>query len=272
MKTPRMIGMDFDLTLIGYGPGGCFIPPKTQELLAEQVRAGREVGIVSGRVAHEMADLVTRAGMTWGKPFPTFYISRESYIFWRVADKFLPDEEWNAARAEEMKVLARTICAHTPGWLDALAERNLVPKHWIIWGEYCLEMHFHTMEEAEQARVHLVDWTRAVPLARAHRNRFMAHVLLDTGGKGRSLLHAATSRGIAPDEVLAVGDTLNDMDMLDGRYGLCSGAVGNADDSLKDAVRANNGIIATGNAGFGLAEIIRKATGAGPADALPAPD
>ena len=166
-------------------------------------------------------------------------------------------------RAAEVACLARTLCEKTPDWLDALAAEGLIPKHWILCGDYCLELHFHTIETAGQTRLLLVDWVQDTPLARAHRNRLMAHVLLATAGKGCTLPHAAQAKGIAPDHVLAVGDTLNDIDMLDGCFGFKSGAVGNTDESLKEAVPANNGIIATGRAGAGLGEILRAYEGAG---------
>ena len=93
-------------------------------------------------------------------------------------------------------------------------------------------------------------------MARVHRNRMLAQVVLSTAGKGNSLLRAATVKGLRPHQVLAIGDTLNDLDMLDGRHGFRAGAVGNADLVIKQAVLAAGGIVAEREAGAGLAEIL----------------
>ena len=112
-------------------------------------------------------------------------------------------------------------------------------------------------EDAEQVRQMLTEWVQDMPLARAHRNYALAHVVLATGGKGNTLLHAASQRGLAPGHVLAIGDSLNDLQMLDGRLGMHSGAVGNADPVVQQAVRAAGGIVATQRAGAGVGEILR---------------
>jgi len=48
--------------------------------------------------------------------------------------------------------------------------------------------------------------------------------------------------GIQADEVLAVGDGLNDLDMLDETYGFKCGTPGDAADSVKEVVLRRGGI------------------------------
>lgn len=251
-----IIGMDFDLTLVDYPEGKPHVPARTLDLLADLVRGGTEVGIVSGRYWWEMRDTLTEAGLAWGNPFPSFVAARETFIYWFREGRMTPDDEWNLPRGEEAAELARVLVPRETEFVTALEAEGLKMRRFILWGDYGMEMHFASAEEAERAREHLARWVASIRLARTHRNRFLAHVVLATAGKGRSLLRAAQSRGLRPDQVLAIGDTLNDLDMLDGALGFWTGAVGNADDVIKDAVTAAGGVVAEAAAGDGVAEII----------------
>lgn len=64
--------------------------------------------------------------------------------------------------------------------------------------------------------------------------------------------------GISPHEVLAMGDSDNDRDMLDGRFGFRSATTSNADEDIKEAVIGNNGYVATRPFGEGVAEALER--------------
>ena len=70
------------------------------------------------------------------------------------------------------------------------------------------------------------------------------------------MLRAATSRGIAPHEVLVVGDGLNDIDMMQEEFGFHCGTVSDAVPAVIDAVRARGGHVASKPSTYGLAEIL----------------
>jgi len=249
--------MDFDLTLVDYNENGPYVPRQTLDLLSDLIRGGLEVGIVSGRYWWEMRDLLEGAGLDWGKPFPSFVAAREAFIYWIRDGQMMPDIEWNRCRCEEVAELARILVPHETEFVQALEAEGLKIRRFILWGDYGLEVHFASAEEAETAREHLARWVADIHLARTHRNRLMAHVVLATAGKGKSLLRVAESKGLGPRNVLAMGDTLNDMDMLDGSLGFWTGAVGNADDVIQEAVRNAGGVVASATAGAGVAEIIQ---------------
>jgi hydroxymethylpyrimidine pyrophosphatase-like HAD family hydrolase len=70
--------------------------------------------------------------------------------------------------------------------------------------------------------------------------------------KGTTLARWASSRGVTRDAVMAVGDNLNDVDMLD--FAGVAVVMGNATDALK-----SRGYIQTGtNDEHGLADAIRR--------------
>ena len=85
----------------------------------------------------------------------------------------------------------------------------------------------------------------------------LANVALATGTKGATLRGVAEALGLPPERVLGIGDSLNDLDMVDGRYGLSGATMENGDAAIKDAVRKAGGIVAAGVAEAGVGEIIR---------------
>jgi len=58
--------------------------------------------------------------------------------------------------------------------------------------------------------------------------------------------------------VFCVGDSVNDLDMLDGRYGFHSGTVATAEEEIKEAIESNRGIIAQHPGGRGPVECLKK--------------
>jgi HAD superfamily hydrolase (TIGR01484 family) len=90
-----------------------------------------------------------------------------------------------------------------------------------------------------------------------NRNNRLVQVQDAAAGKGNVLRALADLWGLAPHEVLAVGDSANDFSMVDGRLGFRAGAPGNADDAIKEAVRAHGGYVAQERVGLGVLEILR---------------
>jgi hydroxymethylpyrimidine pyrophosphatase-like HAD family hydrolase len=54
-------------------------------------------------------------------------------------------------------------------------------------------------------------------------------------GKGSAVAHLAATLGIRPEEIVAVGDGMNDLDMIE--MAGCGVAMGNARDGLKQAAK-----------------------------------
>jgi HAD superfamily hydrolase (TIGR01484 family) len=249
----KLIGTDFDMTLVYNG-----IPQPTRDLLVEMVKRGIRVGIVSGRPWHDMRSMLTNLGIEFGRPYPNFLIGREKFILWVEEGKTREETAWNQLKMREMEALNFEIIRHAPVWLGRLRAARLEHRIWNIYGDYGFEVSYKTPEEAERARVILLGLAGRLRNAEVSRNYWGTNVTLATGSKGATLRHAAERLGIAPDEVLAIGDSLNDVSMLDGRYGLRSAAVANADPVVKKAVERSGGLIAENPGGDGVAEIIRK--------------
>ena len=92
--------------------------------------------------------------------------------------------------------------------------------------------------------------------AAVHRNGVMVTIYSKYAGKGKTLLEAAKHFHIEPDEVLAIGDSYNDISMIDGKLGFVGACVGNADEKIKKIVKDGGGYVGNGIAYKGVADIL----------------
>lgn len=252
-----LVALDFDMTLIHHTAHGMELPAVTRAQLTELVASGVHAGIVSGRYVWEMQDILERLGMKWANPFPTFYITREAFLYRLEKGAMAPDREWNDARAEETSRFMRRLSAEAGPLAERMEAEGMRLYKWILYSDYALEFHLSGEEEADAALRLIRERLQAAGIdAHVHRNRSVANVMHPRTGKGASLLRLAETMGLRPEQVLAVGDSLNDVDMLDGRFGFAGAAVSNAAPAVKAAVAARRGIIAGSPAGLGVAEII----------------
>jgi HAD superfamily hydrolase (TIGR01484 family) len=255
----KMVAMDFDMTLVDHTAQGILLPTETKALLISLLDSGMDVGIVSGRYFWEMKDILERLQMNWANPFPSFYISREAFIFRLEDGEMKPDLEWNEKYRKETADFMKDLSGRASDILDLLAAMGLQIYNWNLFSDYAFEIHLTNEEDAELA----CDLVRNCLIqdniiARVHRNRNVVNVLHPQTGKGNTLLRLAQTQNLRPEQILTIGDSLNDADMLDGHLGFRSGAVGNAAPIIKDIVNGNKGIVAHTRAGSGVAEIILK--------------
>ena len=71
-----------------------------------------------------------------------------------------------------------------------------------------------------------------------------------------TVLRYARSLGYRPEETLCIGDSLNDLTMLDGRFGFYSGTVANGAPEVRAAVLKSGGIVSERRASLGAADCI----------------
>jgi hydroxymethylpyrimidine pyrophosphatase-like HAD family hydrolase len=62
--------------------------------------------------------------------------------------------------------------------------------------------------------------------------------------------------GIPAERVMAIGDSINDLDMLNGEHGFFPVAVANAEPEIKEAVKKAGGMVTEKPASDGVAEAI----------------
>lgn len=253
----KLVALDLDGTLLDPGER---IQPETIEALELFVRRGGLVAINTGRPLPAIMRIMSANGVYPGRPFPHALIAEERELYLRDGSgAFQPVQPWNddiIAAEHALLPKARVIATHVEA---ALAAQGVVPKppNEAMEDERgFVERHFNTRDEAELAReVAVRVLPPDVPLQVVRNNRLIALRHRDVG-KGKLLRRLAALLGIPPEQVFAVGDSLNDLEMLDGQLGFKAGTVGNADPHVKAVVQAGGGPIAAQPASLGVAELI----------------
>jgi hydroxymethylpyrimidine pyrophosphatase-like HAD family hydrolase len=257
----RLIGMDFDWTLLDHSGRGRRMDDKLIKWLSCFIEDGNYAGIVSGRNAWEMKDILEREGYSWGKPFPNFYIHRESYINIVENGKDMSYEEHNIPTRKQVSDFLLQLGQYLCKWKDELESAGLTIRKWNLYGDFSFEIQMADLGQSDQAIEILKESIDQIGLRNAfiHRNGTLVTILNGCcSGKGNTLLKAIKHFGLQPDQVLAIGDSLNDMTMVDGKMGFHGGCVGNGDELLKKAVIEGNGYIGSGVASEGIKDIIRQ--------------
>lgn len=252
--TLRCVALDFDLTMFDYSRPAdtCILGPWFERLHDE----GLTLGIASGRTLADLKYELEKIGMGWGKPFPHFVIHEEFYIHWPGSTAVTEISDWNGQCAAAVQA----VCRHMRPSFDACAAKMAALGVGIKAGveetPAGLTLVLENPAGAEQARLLLQEIAGPEHPARISRNH---HILLATPAarhKGTALEKLRTLAGFAPAEVLAVGDNLNDLAMMDDSLGFHCATVGNAEAEVSRLVAKRGGRQAKAAIAFGVVEVL----------------
>jgi hypothetical protein len=269
-KRPRLIAFDLDDTALKDGA----IPERLREQLAAfcgqarlpACRSGRPDGqggilsTASGRHYSVQEDILRQSGITGAEGFPQFIISADKFIHRLDAGRYIPVSDWNEAILRRWRRILPEIVKRLPHLSVALEAQGLC--HAPIGDvQSCEErgyvaMQFSDVPAAVAAMDVMARMFKDIKEASINRAACYSAVTLRDTGKGEALRRVASEVRVHPSEVLAVGDSYNDISMLDGRYGFQSAAVANAEPVVKIAVEAAHGCIAQGEGADGFGEIM----------------
>ena len=252
----RLIGLDYDWTMLDYSSGKPVLGKQLITYLGGFIRAGGFAGIVSGRTAGSLRDEFARHGVPWHAPFPSFCVVQEAFVFYDGAA--VPDAYNEQARAD-MERQSEVLASFLPGWLEAMRSGGCSPVRWSLSSDYLLSVEFSCDREAERAHPILKDAVRRqAPACGVHRNCHLLGVYLLSCGKGNALARVAEHFDVSTQQVLAVGDGLNDLTMMEEKFGFLCGAPENADPLLLERVRDRGGRIGAGSAYTGVMDVLRQ--------------
>jgi len=253
MTNIKLVATDFDRTLLYKG-----FPLELLQVFLRIIDKGIFVGICSGRNWWDMQSILSRHGIDFGNPYPQFLICRHSFVYWIHKGKLKEDKEWNEVMIKRIECVTRKMSTYICEWIEKLRQAGYNYTRWTLYHDYGFEVMFASDKEAEEVRQLMTKLVVQIPEVEVTRNYWGINVTVAGIDKGKALKHVADYLDLSPTQILAIGDSLNDMSMLDGRYRFLSAAVVNADEAVKQAVLKNNGVVATKPGGMGVLEILKK--------------
>ena len=273
MKRVKLIALDMDGTLLA--SDHFTIPQRNIDAIRRAQNAGICVAINTGRMLEDACDFLKRYDL------PCMIISGDGT---RVSTGPLPQgevifrkdlSEADAVKAIEICLASGlTIHAFEDGFVYSVIGENGAPYHLLERGLIGVRYGEEALFAASKRgllKIFVVTegfagsvYNEKIPVLRAKLKEALPHLEISSSGlgnieivspeagKGRALDFAAKRLGIGPENVMAVGDAGNDLNML--HYAYHSVAMGNAKPEVLTVCRYKTGR----NDDCGVAEIIER--------------
>lgn len=259
-----IVAVDLDGTLLGGTEGRYGMLPVAIETLRHIVGNGTIVGIATGRDFPFIIGLLEREGIIPAKEgWPHFIMEEERYIYkWSGNGIYATDVERNVSIHRTERAYYQQIVQGVSHLLTAeLATIDPSCKRISEEKERkrgFVELKFDNARTAAAGETVVTEWLRANELpyttVRNGSGLSVRHVSI---GKGAVLSQLCEDMKVPPAELLAIGDSANDLSMLAGKFGFAAAIPGNAEEEIKERVRLHGGYIAEQRYGAGVAEAIR---------------
>jgi len=254
-----VIALDFDGTLLEPGE---VIAPETTAAIDRGRAAGLRFATASGRPHPSQVDILSKNGLGPATGRFEALLVDERQLWLLHGGDWHRLESWYQPLQQRWEELAPVAMERLAAFVAKLPERGLaldagVPE------ELVLVRGMVGIRAADAAQAPTVSALLAEEFADlddlvvSHNFRWV-QVLMRAAGKGNTLAALAGHWGLAPDSVLAVGDHLNHVTMLDGSAGLSAACVGNAVPEIVELVTQTGGYCATGETGAGVREVIEQ--------------
>jgi hypothetical protein len=260
----RLVALDIDGTLLEPDKT---IAPELSRALRDLRDRGVELTTASGRPADFQIELLDSYGLGAADKCFTALITDERELYLADGSAFVPYEKWN----RQVRRRWRDLFDSAMDWLGRV-ESEATRRGFGTTMFALEEMRNRGLatlicESAEQASA-LRAWVAPQLAAEAdllcNQNVQLLQIVDAQTGKGPLLSMLAGLRGFSSSQVLAVGDSVNDVGMLDGSHGFHAATVGNAGAEIRDLVRAGNGYVASRPNGHGVTEILDRLSAATP--------
>ena|SRR3989344_2130053 len=254
MPPIQLIGLDFDNTLYNGANSLARVRPWFDRLHRQNIK----LGLVTGRTFGSLQHLFEADGCPWGEPFPDFAICLESRILSPGGESIAGCEQWNRERDSDVENAHIVIERELPAWKRELEAEGIVCRTTWLDSNYGLYMEFespgHSSAACEKLRV-LADHLHPLRIV---RNYSGLSIHAKNRSKGPALAMLLKAWNIPELEVLVIGDSFNDLCMMNGDYHYRVATVANADPAIHSAVSKKNGIISDKPCGLGVIDIFER--------------
>jgi len=231
VRIVRAFAFDLDGTIL---EADGLIHKETKEAFSQAASLGIKLIVATGRSLGDVYKVLSRNGLGSKIGFPHAILSLEHRIHFVRNSDFIPLQDWNDRMRHsflQILPLAGKVVARMKQELEHRGFKNklqLTSEEQIKYE--IIGLIFESMKEGEKARKYIVSRLPSFTSELfCNRNGRAVHLKYREAGKGRALFELVRTLRIEPSQVLAVGNSQNDEDMLDGRYGFQSATVSNAE-------------------------------------------
>src|SRR2546421_9588963 len=247
----KLISTDFDGTIFAEFENPP-IPLELQKLIGELQEQGVKWVINTGR---DMSSLMEALGRAKIAIEPDYLVLVEREIHWHQDSQYLAVEEWNSACTRCHAELFARVHDDLPRIVSWINERFHARIYEDSYSPFCLIA--GNNGEADVIHKYLEEYCRSVPHLTVVRNDVYARFSHTAYNKGTALAELTRRLGLDSETVFAAGDHLNDLPMLSRSHARWLAAPSNAVDTVKNAVRQQEGYVSELSHGRGVADAIK---------------
>jgi len=245
----KLISTDFDGTLFAEFENPP-VPKELQELIGNLQAQGVKWVINTGREMSSLMEAMGRAHLTIK---PDYLVLVEREIFAHEDLKYVGLEDWNRACTRDHETIfaqVRKDLDYLNGWVTERFSKATLYED--PFSPFCLIA--EKTADAEAIHEFLDEYCKRVPGLVVVRNDVYARFSHVNYNKGTALTELARRLGIAPENILAAGDHLNDLPMLRREHAHWLVTNANAIPQVKELVRQQNGYVSNLHCGHGVAD------------------
>lgn len=249
----QLVATDFDGTIFSEFERPP-VPEGLQRLLGDLQARGVKWTINTGRDLSGLLETLARAHLTIR---PDYLVLVEREIYRHEGTRYVPDEDWNRACAEDHSRLFARIRPDVPqltAWINGHFDADVYADP---WSPLCLLA--RSNGDADEIEAHLEDYCRSVPDLTVVRNDVYARFCHRKYSKGTALQEITRQLGLDRSQVFAAGDHLNDLPMLEPQVAGHVAAPANAVPAVKDLIGQRGGWLSELTGGNGVEEGLRAA-------------
>lgn len=250
----QLLSTDFDGTLFAEFEQPP-IPVGLTDLIGSLQARGVKWVINTGRDMSSLLESLARARVTIQ---PDYLVLVEREIFVHDGVRFAPLQPWNSACARAHEELFARIRADVPRLTDWVNERFDAAVYEDPWSPFCLIA--GNNRDADEIHEHVERFAAGIPDLTVVRNDVYARFSHSAYNKGTALAELTRQLGLAPENVLAAGDHLNDLPMLRREFARALVCPANAIPEVREIVTGQGGFASAHHCGLGVAEGIRHFT------------
>lgn len=245
-----LIALDLDGTSVRYDPRLEMDPA-----LIEYINSLRPQGVSwvmnSDRYTDTMTDI---AGLLESEKKPAAILSCQRFIHLLNSDNsYMSFSPWNTKQMQVHEKLWSNIAPFFNDW------RKAVEKNYTIIDSVINELVFAFMVPADQTqelRELMQKFIEPWPEAQVSGNQEWTFILHSSFSKGRVLRKCAELLSVSSRNIIAVGDGINDITMLDGSVTPLVGCPANACPKVIKAVTEAGGVVAESEAAAGALQVL----------------
>ena len=254
MSDIRLICLDFDGTIMVYDEPPGFFHPAAIDMLNGLVERGIAWCTNSGRDAEGQMKILELSRARGLRHMPAVLLCSESFIFEQRDGTYAPCEPWNSTARKTLRRLHQVVQKSVRPKLDDWIARYRPEVY--IGEEYTT---FNVVDaDGQPLRFHgdIEAAIRGIPRAVVSRNGGWISILPEELGKGNILIEYLRLAGLQNANALAIGDHLNDINMLNGSAARHVACPANAMAEVAEAVSAAGGYVAKADGPEGTVEAV----------------